>query len=1592
MSATTPTGQAGGAANDLLEQLLACLEEREPEERLITLRPFARAYARRVDTDDAVDPEEFCFEVIGAYELAESRGSDSAIVRAFTPSLAADGYERAGSVIETNTPDSPFLVDSVTLAVEQAGYELRDVIHPIVGVERDGEGRITAIKHARESDARESIMHFELTKRLPPQALHALAERVRAALADVQAAVRDYEAMKQRIATMVEAVRASGPSHDAGEIDEVVALLNWLVDENFVFLGFREYVLADDQLATVKGAGLGILSVDEVSSYSEPVDLSSISPALRARLLGGKLLVVSKTNSFSTVHRRGRMDDVTVIATGPYGNTVGAHRLLGLFTSKAYLSPAGTVPILRHKLHQIATVEDFLDRSHDHKRLVESFESFPMDELFSATVDELRPIMVDLLELQERRHVEVFLRPDLDEGRVAAIVVVPRDRFSGALRKQVEALLTERLGGTSIDYHLAMSEASQARMHFTIYVPGEMPHVSLPEIERSVIAMTRTWDDRLQERLATEHGEEQATALASRYGSLFPEAYKSVTEIDLAVVDVQRFERLSPEQEFTVGLRNQRSHERELTRVGLYKTGGKVRLSDFLPILEHLGLSVVEEVPARLRDGGAGMYLHDIGVLGADDQPLELTACGDRVAEAITAVRTGQAISDSLNRLVVTGGLSWGQVSVLRAYRTYRQRLGVAFTGSYENDAFARNAKLAGKLIELFELRLDPDRPRDAEAEAALAEEIRGDLDAVKSLDEDRILRAYLGLVEATVRTNAFLPGREYVSFKLVSELVPDMPEPKPLYEIFVQSPHMEGIHLRGGKIARGGIRWSDRKEDYRTEVLGLMKAQMVKNVVIVPVGSKGGFVLRERPEDRDALRAAIEAQYRILIRGMLDLTDNRVGDEIVHPDRVVVRDEPDPYLVVAADRGTATFSDIANEIAGEYGFWLDDAFASGGSIGYDHKELGITARGAWESVKRHFRELGIDLEQDTHTTVGIGDMSGDVFGNGLLYSERTRLIAAFDHRDVFIDPDPDPDLSFAERKRLFELPRSTWADYDTGKISAGGGVFSRAAKRIELAPEARSALGLEDDESLAPNEVVSAILRAPVDLVWNGGIGTFVKASYESHADVGDRANDAVRVDGADVRARVIGEGGNLGFTQKGRIEYAAAGGHLNIDAIDNSGGVDCSDHEVNLKILLAIAVKEGTLAQAQRDELLREVEQEVAELVLYDNYLQAQIISQEDADSAERLEAYEDLMLLLEQSGMIDRELESLPSSEQMAERMRSDTPMFRPELCVLLSYAKFKLEDELRDAGLIDDPLFEPSLLAYFPSRVREEFGELIARHPLRRDLISTIVSNTVVNSQGITFASRLALETGASLADVVRAYWIARSVTGAPERWATIEMLDGKLDPSVQNVLMVGVDSLVEEVTRWYLAHDLERSAAEVVAEVGPRFGELAGVIERAGSRGWRRDQMTSELVARGVEDELARRHVYQRALVHGPAVLETSQASGRSLLRTAEAFFLAGEQLRIDWLERRLATLEADDRYERLAVRALRDDLRALRRDVAVGTLAEGEDTEKNLAAYTEERSLALGRLERLIDRASEESEPTLAELTVFVRQLRSAIA
>ncbi len=1589
---TEPDSSASSAAGSLVERLLASIDA--TGDRADILRAFAKAYVHRAPTEVLAryTDQQLIAQISGLLELAEQRDGPVA-ARAFNPSLDEHGYQTLGSVVETNCEDSPFLVDSLSEELSSHGLEVRSVIHPVVGTKRDEDGGITQVLHARAAEVRESMMHFEVNRRLTPDELSVVNAGVKGVLADVKAAVSDFDEMKSRVASMTDAASDGTGRYSPEEIQESIDFLQWLADGNFVFLGYREYVIENGSFAVVPDSGLGILSNAEDSHYATPVPLDSIDPEVLGRLTGGDLLLISKTNRTSTVHRRVKMDYVGVKRVARGGEVVGELRLLGLFTRKAYMEPASKTPILRRKLRQIVEAEDLIEDSHDYRAAIELYESFPKDELFAADVDHLRSTVLGLLDLQERRAVRLFVRRDIDGRRVAVVIALPRDRFNAELRVRLQELVRRCFRGSFVDYHLSLGESDPAQIHFTVHIDGEIPDVSIADLEEAVVSLARTWDDKLRDQLIVLHGEERGVELGEKYARRFPDHYKAARAISRAVSDIEQFERLDAGESFAVALTNEPSTEQVLTRIGLYKSGGKVPLSDFLPILERLGLRVVDEVPTRLHGGDGETFLHDFGVLDGDGRHLDLEARGELVADAITAVWEGHADSDSLNRLVVTAGLTWRQVVILRAYRKYRQRVGAAFTERYQHEAFANNPKLTAKLVRLFELRFDPDAERDEEAEAKLREEILAGLDAVPALDEDRILRSQLNLIDATVRTNALLPDVSSIAFKVDSGSLQDSPKPTPLYEIFVFSPRMEGIHLRGGRVARGGIRWSTRLEDYRTEILGLMKAQMVKNTVIVPVGSKGGFVLRRPPADPDELPGEVEAQYKTLIRGMLDLTDNLVDGEAAHPPGLRVYDDLDPYLVVAADKGTATFSDVANTIAAEYEFWLDDAFASGGTTGYDHKRLGITARGVWESVKRHFRELGHDVMNTPFTAIGIGDMSGDVFGNGLLFTDKLRLVAAFDHRHVFIDPDPDAATSFAERRRLFRLPNSSWDDYDRSLLSAGGGVWARSEKSILLSPEARKALDVEAG-ALTPNELISAILKAPVDLLWNGGIGTFVKSSAEKHADVGDRSNDGVRVDGRDVRAKVVGEGGNLGFTQRGRIEYDRSGGRINTDAIDNSAGVDTSDREVNLKILLSLAVATGELSKAERIDLLRDVEEDVARRALYDNYLQAQILSQEVTASPKRIESYEELMGRLEGEGLLDRRRERLPSPREMEKRRASKRRMARPELCVLLAYAKRSLKLALLDSPMLDDPFLDEEIRSYFPAKLVERFDHLISRHPLRRELLANLVANDVVDAQGITFVSRFSAETGAEPAEVVRAYWIAKRVAGARERWGVVESLDGVLDPATQNELMVGVDRLVEHMALWYLLNAPGAPIGETIKKAAPSFAELAAVLDRTGSDEWREARLAEarRLEELGVEPELAHRHAFQPELAHGPNIIAVAEQTGRPIAEVAQAFFLAGERLHIDWLEQRLEALPDQTSWQVRAAEVMSDDLMSARRDAAANVLANGAGpVADSVQSYLDSHVAASERLNRLISALSREDPPSLAALTVAIRQLRGLV-
>ncbi len=1504
------------------------------------LRAFALAYLHR-HVQPGADSERVLSEVRGAYELMAGRGRDPAAVRAFNPTTGDDGYEAVGSVVETATDDLPFLVDSVTAELEARGLVIRRVMHPILGTQRTTDGTLQSVGDPRDSARRESLMHFELDRRLDDDELADIGAALLAVLDDVRHVVADFPAMTQRIGRMIELARAAAGPHGFDEVNETIAFLRWLLEGTFTFLGYQE---------DHDGTELGIAG-DPGPPTACP-----------------DLLTVAKTNRLSPVRRRARMDTVTV------SSERGVCRLVGLFTRKAYTSPAADTPLLVHKLRRILEAEALIDGSHDHRAAVAIFGSFYKDELFAAPWEELRAMIVALLAMQADE-VRVLTRRSPDGNTASLVVVLPRRRYSAELGERVHRLLVDRYGPeTTIESHLVIDDQfTHARLHYALHAPGgDLPDPDVAELEADVSRYSRSWSDAVEAELIRRFGALRAHELAARWCGRFPDFYKAATEPGLAAGDIDRLEGLEAgDEDLVVGLQHAEGRSGPRTRLALYKRGGKVELSEILPILEMLGLQVHDERPARLAGGDGETFVQNLGVRGPDGQPLDLDALGDRLADTIVAVRRGDTEADWLSKLVVVAGLTWQQVGMLRAYRVYRQRAGARFGLRYDGEAFAAQAPIAAKLVRYFE-----SRHRDGETADDLREEILADLDGVESLDQDRILRDQLVLVDATLRTNAFRPGRDAIALKLRSADIPGIPSPKPYVEVFVHSVAMEGIHLRGGAIARGGLRWSDRL-DFRTEVYGLMRAQMTKNAVIVPAGAKGGFYLKKRPDD---LKAAVETQYRRFIRALLDLTDNIVDGEVVHPEGVAVHDGEDPYLVVAADKGTASFSDAANELALERDFWLGDAFASGGSHGYDHKKLGITARGAWESVKRVFREHGQDPERDVVTVAGVGDMSGDVFGNGLLLSKTLKLVAAYDHRHVFIDPDPDPEASYEERRRLFELPGSAWSDYEG--VSEGGGVWPRSAKRIELSPQARSALGVAN-EVLTPDEVIRAILRAPVDLLFHGGIGTVVKASFETDADAKDRASDGIRVDADEIRARVVGEGGNLGWTQRARIEAAERGVGVTADFIDNSAGVDSSDHEVNLKILLAHA----GLAFEERNDMLRAATDDVVAHVLQDSYRQARILSREVVTSAGRIYAYEDLMTSLEEEGILDRVSDALPTVTQLGQRRRAGKGLLRPELAILLAHSKRSLTDALLDSELVEDPWFERDLRAYFPPAVVERFGDLLAAHRLRRELVATIVANEVVDALGPSFVSRLSTELGAPAERVIRAYRIARDVTGATGRLATIDALGSALDDEAGIELVEGVERLIETVTRWYLKHAPEGSLQQLVEDGHEGFDAIEDALEAAPPE--RVSEAVERLVAAGVPETLAQSHALSGDLAFAPDVIAVAGASGRSLEDVGMAFALLGDRLRFGWLEEELDSLTATQRVQRWAVQALRDDVREARRALVAAALAEFEgDPAEAIDRFVERHQDRAGHLASVMRSLSVDGAE-LAGLMVVVRELRS---
>ena len=1563
---------------------------------------FARAALRRRSLEDlrALDPAATAAFLLDAFRFVDRRHPGELALR------LDEIDDRA--IVEVNVEDGPFLLSTLTEEIARQGYEVVDTLHPVLGVERGDDGRISAIVPARHAGARETWMRLTLDRPIPAAERANVESCLRRVLEDAQSCSRDFRAMLDQVEEIAFDVRASaGSRYPLADVDEAIAFLDWLRDDHFVLLGYRSYQLEDRPDGrygrVVPGSGLGLLADTAGSSWADGRRLDEVPPALRARLEGGDLLIVSLTNRRSTVHRQERMLYVGVKQVAGDGLIVGEHRIVGLFAQKAYAEPASTIPVLRRKLQAILEAEDVVDHSYDERILRGLFEAIPKAELFRTAVADLRRLLVGLLESSRRQVVRLVAQPNPDRRAVTALVSVPRERFTASFRMAAQSALAERWGATTVDYHLSMTER-QALLHFVLHPATdatleEVDAFALEELERELVALSQTWHDAVAAALTERVGAEAAEALHSWVAAL-PTAYADTTAVDDALADVDALAGLTAGGDLRITVTPEvRAESASVARVKLYKRGTLIELSDVVPILEGLGLVVVEDVPHHLQHQGLEHSIHDIGVRPrADAAGLDPQRDGPRVADAVLATWRGRAEPDWLNRLVLVAGLTWEQVAVLRAYRRYRRQVGTSFTEAYQNDALVQHPHVARALIDLFEAKFDPARMASADDVESARQRVLEGCDAVQRLDQDRILRGFLGVVDATLRTNAYRAGRRSLALKLDSAAVPDMPKPVPYREIFVYAPDVEGVHLRGGPVARGGLRWSDRLEDFRTEVLGLMKAQMVKNAVIVPTGSKGGFVLKRPPADALALRADVQRQYEVFVRGLLDVTDDVVSDgpgreRVVPPPSVRRHDGDDPYLVVAADRGTATFSDVANAISAEYGFWLGDAFASGGSQGYDHKAMGITARGAWVAVQRHFRELDIDVQNESVTVVGIGDMSGDVFGNGLLRSRAVKLVGAFDHRHVLVDPDPDPERSFAERQRLYDLPGSSWADYDPAVLSEGALIAPRSAKSVELSPQVRALLRVEA-QALSPPEVIRALLRAPVDLLFAGGIGTFVKASTETHADVGDRANDAIRIDADQLGARVVGEGGNLGVTQRGRVQYARRGGRINTDAVDNVAGVDTSDHEVNLKILLRAAIDAAALPAEERDALLAEVTDDVAAAVLRDVDLQTAVLSAELTWSAAALEPYESLMVDLERSGRLDRGVEALPTAAELQERQASGAGLTRPELAVLLGYAKVDVADTLLQGTLVDQPVFADVLAAYFPPSIAEAFRDLLGTHRLRRELVATGLANDVVNRMGLTWPTRTARELGVSVEHVVGAWSVARAVADADGRWQDVDSLSSAATPPLELELTNEIDRLVDAYARAYVRQGGYHDVAAAIASDRPAFVQLEQMVSAAtADRGGPALARAERWVDLGIPEGLAARMSALAGLALVPDVAAVARGSGRSVADVGAVFLRTAQLLPLDVLHGRIQQLTPRGQWQRWHVRGLVDELRELRRRAAERALGgfpalPGADA---ASRYLDQRRPALERVQTVLSRLEREPDAGLDGIAVAIRVLRGAI-
>lgn len=1570
---------------------------------------FVRDLYGRVPPEDlaAYSPAALAELAAAAYEhLKAPRIGGGEDIRLVDLEIEREGRRRDVTVLEIINDNMPFLLDSTLAELVDQGYEPYLVAHPILAVERDANGGLVrlvgeATAAARLGVKRESFIHVHLPRIDDAETRERLTDAMRRVHKDVSLAVHDWPSMRARVTELVQNYRLNPPPLPDDEVREAVAFLDWIARDNFTFLGLREYRLPTGDTAAdpVEGSGLGLLRDPSVRVLRRGRELVAMTPEIRAFLARPQALIITKANVKSRVHRRAHLDYVGIKLFDADGRLQGELRIVGLFTASAYTNTTAEVPYLRHKVAKVVARAGFDPSSYASRALLNVLENYPRDELFQIDEETLYDFAINIMNLSERPRVRALARADEFDRFVSVLVFVPKDRYDTNARLRIGQFLAGIFEGRVSASYPAYPEGPLARTHYIIgRDEGQTPDVSRETLERGISAIVRTWSDALRNELDETIGGARARALASRYAEAFSAAYREAFGAEQAIKDIGLLEQLSEARPRAVDLYRREGDDETRVNLKVFSRGTALPLSDRVPLLENLGFRVVNERTYRVVSTGVtGMdriWLHDMTLERATGGVIKIDEIQTLIEAALLALFRNLAESDGFNRLVLEAGLGWRDVAMVRTLGRYLRQIQVTYAQDYLANTLARHPAITANIVKLFYARFDPRHENQAareENEAGLRAAIEDQLKNVTSLDDDRILRRFINLIEAAVRTNFFqLEGnglpRQTIAFKFECAKVEGLPLPKPLYEIFVYSPRVEGVHLRYGKVARGGLRWSDRPQDFRTEVLGLVKAQQVKNAVIVPVGAKGGFVPKQLPpaSDRQAWLAEGTESYRIFVRTLLQLTDNIEGDHIVPPADTVRHDGNDPYLVVAADKGTATFSDTANALSIEKGHWLGDAFASGGSQGYDHKKMGITARGAWEAVKRHFREIDIDIQTQPVTVAGVGDMSGDVFGNGMLLSRCLKLVAAFDHRDIFLDPNPDPETSFNERERLFNLPRSSWQDYDKSLISQGGGVFSRSAKSIPLSPEVRALLGLDKAEA-TPAEVMTAILKADVGLLWFGGIGTYIRSSSETDEQVGDRANDPIRIAGADVRAKVVGEGANLGATQRGRIEAAQNGVRLNTDAIDNSAGVNTSDVEVNIKIALTTPERDGRLTEEARNELLADMTDEVASLVLRNNYLQTLALSLSERRGLSDLGFARRLMQMLESQGRLNRAVEYLPDDATLTERARRGEALTRPELAVLLAYAKLSLHDELLESSVPDDPYLSKELERYFPAEMRERFPDAIANHRLRREIIATQLANAIINRGGATMVARLVDQTGADAPTIAAAYAATRDSFGLVEMNGAIDALDGVVSGKLQLRLYGELQDLLMNRIVWFIRNvDFTNNSLDTI--IGTYQSGIAeverGLAETLSSdaiAAW--NTRTKVLVDQGTPEDLARRIAALTDLVAAPDIVLTAQKTGKPVGDIACTHFAIEAAFRLGSLIGAAHEITVSDYFDRLALDRAIDSIAYAHRGLTAEVVAQDVSGPDGVQAWSDRRGADVSRIRSAVD-SIVSSGLTLSKLTV----------